>query len=301
VRSAHPPERLGVELQSRLGPSLSHRGYRVVSYGPGGISWRRSMPGKVIAGVIVLGMLALGGLASGEAGSILLGLIFGIAAGLLVYFRRPAGVAVNFVRFPGGTEISVSGGPDVARTQELVRASVAPDASSAVPRNQEQLAAPIARLVAEAHARERRIREAIERAELPYEEVVAEVEGFIVAIDRTSHRAQLIFEALQDTPPAHVVERLEQVRADPESAGLADALTTQLQTLEHMQGQLKRFYAELERLLVELDTVRSQLISVSASSETAEQDRVADEVRALRERMGAVADSMVAAYQPPAS
>ena len=299
MRSAHTPERLGVELQSRLGPSLSRKGYQVVGYGPGGITWRRSMPGKVIAIVVVLGVLALGGVASGEAGSIVLGLVLGVGAGLLVYFRRPASIAVNFARLPGGTDISLNGGPDVRSAEEIVRASVGPDASPAVPGHQQQLAAPIARLVAEAHAREGRIREAIERADLPYEEVVAEVEGFTVAIDRTARRAQLIFEALLDTPPAEVAGRLERARGEPESAGLVDALTTQLQTLERMESQLKRFYAEIERLLIELDTVRSQLISVSASSETAEQNRLADEVRALREHIGAVADRMVAAHEPP--
>jgi hypothetical protein len=38
---------------------------------------------------------------------------------------------------------------------------------------------------------------------------------------------------------------------------------------------------------------------MSASTETAQQDRLAGEVRELRERMGAVADGMAAAYEPP--
>jgi hypothetical protein len=47
------------------------------------------------------------------------------------------------------------------------------------------------------------------------------------------------------------------------------------------------------------EAVRSQLVSVSASTETAEQDRLADEVKGLRERVGVVADGMAAAYGPP--
>ena len=66
-----------------------------------------------------------------------------------------------------------------------------------------------------------------------------------------------------------------------------------------MERQLDRFYGELERIIVELDTVRSQLVSMSASTETAQQDRLAGEVRELRERMGAVAEGMAAAYEPP--
>jgi chromosome segregation ATPase len=161
------------------------------------------------------------------------------------------------------------------------------------------LAPPIAALVEDAHRREARIRDAIERAELPYDEVAAEVDGFVAAMEGTARRAQLLYEALADTPPERVAARLQQVEADPERAELAEALETQLATLHRMQRQLDRFYAELERILVELDTVRSQLVSVSASTETMEQDRLAGEVRELRERMGAVAEGMAAAYEPP--
>jgi GTP1/Obg family GTP-binding protein len=129
--------------------------------------------------------------------------------------------------------------------------------------------------------------------------VAAEVDGFVAAMEGTARRAQLLYEALADTPPERVAARLQQVKADPGRAELAEALETQLATLHRMQRQLDRFYAELERILVELDTVRSQLVSVSASTETMEQDRLAGEVRELRERMGAVAEGMAAAYEPP--
>jgi chromosome segregation ATPase len=162
-----------------------------------------------------------------------------------------------------------------------------------------QLAGPIEHLVEAAHQREARIRDAIERAELPYDEVAAEVDGFVAAMEGTARRAQLLYEALADTPPEQVAARLKQVERDPERAQLAEALRTQLETLQRMERQLDRFYAELERILVELDTVRSQLVSVSASTETMEQDRLAGEVRELRERMGAVAEGMAAAYEPP--
>ena len=161
----------------------------------------------------------------------------------------------------------------------------------------EDLAPEIARLVEAARERERRIRTAIERAELPYEEVAAEVDGFVAATESTARRAQLLYEALADTPPDRVAGRLRQVQGDPEKAELAEALSTQLATLQRMERQLDRFYGELERIIVELDTVRSQLVSMSASTETAQQDRLAGEVRELRERMGAVAEGMAAAYE----
>jgi uncharacterized coiled-coil protein SlyX len=303
--SAHPPERLHVELQSRVGPTLSQRGYRVVGFGPAGVTWRRDMAGKIVAALAVLGFFALGGYASGDAGSIVLGVVLTLSALLLFYVRRPNTVSINMTRVAGGTELSFTGGRDAAKAQELAQSVAGPapeGALAAVPvpvRKADGLTEPIAGLVREAHLREARIREAIQRADLPYEEVADEVDGFVDAIDRTARRAQLLHEALTDSPPEKVAARLAEVRDDPDQAGLAEALTTQLATLEKMQRQLKRFFSELERLLVELDTVRSQLISVSASTESEQQDELVEQVRDLRERMGAVAEGMAAAYEEP--
>jgi uncharacterized coiled-coil protein SlyX len=292
-----------VELQSRVGPTLSQRGYRVVAFGPAGVTWRRDMAGKIVGALAVLGFFALGGYASGDAGSIVLGVILTLSALLLFYTRRPSTVSINMTRVAGGTELTFTGGRDAAKAQELAQSVAGPapeGALAAVPvRQAEGLTEPIAGLVREAHLREARIREAIQRADLPYDEVADEVNGFVDAIDRTARRAQLLQEALADSPPEKVAARLAEVRDDPDQAGLTEALTTQLATLEKMQRQLKRFYSELERLLVELDTVRSQLISVSASTESEQQDELVEQVRDLRERMGAVAEGMAAAYEEP--
>jgi hypothetical protein len=159
------------------------------------------------------------------------------------------------------------------------------------------LAEPIGRLLTAAHQREARIRDAIDRAELPYAEVSGEVDGFIRAMDDGARRAQLLYEALAETPPAWVEQRLAEVRGDPAKAELAGALENQLAVLRRMESQLQRFYDEMERLLVELDTVRGNLVSASASTERANQERLAGEVRALREEVGAVAAGMSEAYE----
>ena len=159
------------------------------------------------------------------------------------------------------------------------------------------LAEPIARLLAEGRRREARIRDAIDRAELPYEEVSAEVDRFIRAMEDGARRAQLLYEALSESPPGPVEQRLAQVTDDPSKAELTAALESQLAVLRRMQGQLQRFYDEMERVLVELDTVRGNLVSVSASSEAANQQRLAGDVRALREEVGAVAAGMSEAYE----
>jgi chromosome segregation ATPase len=160
-----------------------------------------------------------------------------------------------------------------------------------------QLAPPIADLLSAGHQREERIRDAVDRAQLPYDEVSREVDRFIRAMEDGARRAQLLYEALAETQPAWVEQRLAEVRGDPEKAELTGALEDQLTVLRRMERQLQRFYDEMERVLVELDTVRGNLVSVSASSEAENQDRLAAEVRALRDEVGAVAAGMSEAYE----
>jgi chromosome segregation ATPase len=220
-------------------------------------------------------------------------LIAGILLGILVPVLPVA--AVVYFAAAARTYFDDDAAQKVLERERQKRREIADGARR---RKQPQvLALPIAKLVEEARERERRIHNAIERAELPYTEVAAEVDGFVTGMEDTARRAQLLYEALDDTPPGRVEARLRQVQGDPDKKELAEALTTQLDTLKRMERQLDRFYAELERIIVELDTVRSQLVSMSATTETAQQDRLASEVRELRERMGAVADGLAAAYE----
>jgi chromosome segregation ATPase len=165
--------------------------------------------------------------------------------------------------------------------------------------DRESLAEPIRELLEVAHHREARIREAIERADLPYQEVSAEVDRFVRDMDFAAARAQLLHDALSETPPAWVEQRLQQVSGDREKAELATALEHQLAVLRRMEGQLRGFYTGMERMLVELETVRANLVSVSASTEAANQTRLAGDVRGLREELSAVADGMREAYEEP--
>ena len=167
--------------------------------------------------------------------------------------------------------------------------------------DERKLSPPIARLVHESRVREQRIRSAIAEADLPYAEVADEVDRFVGAMEDTARRAQLLSDALADTPPAQVQERLLQVQGDPDKAELTEALTTQKTTLARMQRQLERFGTEMERILVELDTIRGQIASVSASAGASKGQELAGEVRALRQQMGAVADGMAEAYEQQAT
>ena len=163
------------------------------------------------------------------------------------------------------------------------------------------LAPPIGQLLGAALQREQRVRDAIQSAELPYEEVLTEVEGFVRTMEDTARRAQLLYEALSENPPPQVEERLARLARDndPARAELIQALTYQMKVLHKMEGQLKAFYDRMERILVELDTVRGNLVSASASTDVANQQQLAHDVRDLREQVGALADGMEAAYESP--
>jgi hypothetical protein len=161
---------------------------------------------------------------------------------------------------------------------------------------------PLRRLVEAAHDRDARIREAIDRAQLPYTEVLDEVDGFIATIEQTAGRAQLLSEALRDNPPAAIESRLAAAQAaGPEKAELAEALTEQLTVQRRVETQLGKVEDRMERMLIELDTVRGQLISVSASTDQENQERLAGEVRSLRQEMGTVAEGLATAYDDRAS
>jgi hypothetical protein len=157
------------------------------------------------------------------------------------------------------------------------------------------LAPPIAQHVDAAHRIQAGITAAVQRAELPYTAVSTEVTSLVGEIERSAMRAQLLYEALSETPVASVEQRLARV-GELEQPELALALREQLVVQRRMQEQLHRFDGEMERMVVELDTVRSNLVSTAASGEAANQERLAERVRSLRDEMSAVAAGMDAGY-----
>ena len=65
-----------------------------------------------------------------------------------------------------------------------------------------------------------------------------------------------------------------------------------------MEAQLERFYDEMERIVVELDTVRGSS-SPSRPRPTPAPSGARGRGPRLRERMGAVADGISEAYEQP--
>jgi hypothetical protein len=161
---------------------------------------------------------------------------------------------------------------------------------------QPQLAPGLARHVYAARNIEARIGDTVRRAQLPYGEVCREVSALVSLMQGSAMRAQMLHDALVETPVASIERRLFELDGSGK-AELIDALEQQLVVQRRMQGQLERYSDELERVVVELDTVRGNLISVSASTNGANQERLAEQVRALRDEMGSIAEGVNTAYE----
>jgi Holliday junction resolvasome RuvABC ATP-dependent DNA helicase subunit len=102
-------------------------------------------------------------------------------------------------------------------------------------------------------------------------------------------------------PVAGVKSRLAVAEKDQSQAELAEALREQLRVAQRIESQLAEYHAAMERLCVELDTVRAQLLSTSVTTAGVNQRRLALEVRDMREEMSAVAAGVESAYQDVAT
>lgn len=198
--------------------------------------------------------------------------LYAIAAGRVLFDEDVAERVLQRGRTPSGSQVE-------ARAISL--ADLAPEIRAEVEAVRE---------------RERRIRKAIESTDLPYEEVGTEIDSFVGEAERSARSAQLLFEGLQDMPVAEVRKRLAEAEGHPSQAELAEALREQLGVAERIEAQLREYHAQMERLCVELDTVRAHLLSTSVTADSVNQRQLATQVRGLREEMGAVAIGIEQAY-----
>jgi uncharacterized RDD family membrane protein YckC len=158
-----------------------------------------------------------------------------------------------------------------------------------------QLAPAIGRHLYAAQTIQSRIGETVQRAQLPYADVSHEVNSLVSLMHHSAQRAQLLHDALSESPPARIEHRLAELQGTGKTE-LIGALEQQLTVQRRMATQLERYEDELERVVVELDTIRGNLLSVSASTDVENQQRLADEVRELRDEMSSIADGVSEAY-----
>jgi serine/threonine-protein kinase len=103
------------------------------------------------------------------------------------------------------------------------------------------------------------------RAAAPGSPAAAGAARTLAALEHAAERARLLREALADSPPERVEQRLAEVRAgqDPGKARLVAALAQQLAVTRRMRTALAEFDAEVERIVVELETARGRVLADS--------------------------------------
>jgi hypothetical protein len=213
------------------------------------------------------------------------------------------GIVVAVVAWLAFSATTYFDGDEAARVSAEQRARRRAAVEKRSPRlNPRTLSPQVAERLAKVTDQEARIREAIEAADLPFDEVSGEVDGFVRVAERTAQRADLLFQYLADEDPARCQRRLatvtEEAKTDPSKQPLVEALTAQVAGLTRAERKLDDFYTQMERVAVELGNIRGQLLSVSAATETEQQADLAQGVRDLREQIGAVADGMSEVMEP---
>jgi hypothetical protein len=160
-----------------------------------------------------------------------------------------------------------------------------------------RMAPPIAGQVRAARACGERIDETIARSEGSFSDLGGEVQGLVGAIEAIAERADRIYQYLATQDVAALDRRLAQLRAQGAASGpVWDALCEQRTALSELQAQLDRFYAQIEHMNASLNTVNAQVVQMSVATADADEGRLADQVRGMRDQVDTLSAGMKEAY-----
>jgi chromosome segregation ATPase len=146
---------------------------------------------------------------------------------------------------------------------------------------------------------EQHIRQAIEQADLPLNEVSTEVDGLVRALETMAKRAQTLWDYLASQDPQAIEARCRQLEREggPEGKPIVVALRQQLEALGALRKQLDKFFAQMEHIVASLGTMNAQVLRMSLVTETDSEEQLAGQARELREQVNALADGMSEVYQ----
>jgi len=224
--------------------------------------------------------VAVAGLLLGQPWLIALAAVVYVALAVLTFFDAKEADHVA-ARLRGGEGETAAAGADrvVARL----------DPNTLAPR--------IGRWLERARVEERRIRQAIEESDLDLDDLSAEVDGLVVALDTIAGRAQRLAEYQATTDRQEVTARRSRAAAEvgsgtAASQPLVDALDAQIATLERMDGQLTRFDIEMEHVVTTLSLLRGQVVEMGVETAGLGEEKLAERARSLREQVGAASSAM---------
>jgi chromosome segregation ATPase len=162
----------------------------------------------------------------------------------------------------------------------------------------------IAALVQQARETAAGIRDAIAQADHPFDDVAADVDALVAAMDTSARRAQLISSTLAGQARAgQDIAGLDRTIADLRGRGddadvralIAD-LAAQRDATARLEERLERFEVGMQRICASLGLLRTRLVEMSASEEEAAQRELARQSRELRERTDLLAEAMAEVF-----
>lgn len=162
----------------------------------------------------------------------------------------------------------------------------------------------IAALVRQARETAAGIRDAIAQADHPFDDVAADVDALVAAMDTSARRAQLISSTLAGQARAgQDVAGLQRTIADlrgrdddADVRALVADLEAQRDATARLQDRLERFEVGMQRICASLGLLRTRLVEMSASEEEAAQRELARQSRELRERTDLLAEAMAEVF-----
>jgi chaperonin cofactor prefoldin len=162
----------------------------------------------------------------------------------------------------------------------------------------------IAALVQQARETAAGIRDAIAQADHPFDDVAADVDALVAAMDTSARRAQLISSTLAGQARAgqdiagldRTIADLRGRADDADVRALVGDLEAQRDATARLQERLERFEVGMQRICASLGLLRTRLVEMSASEEEAAQRELARQSRELRERTDLLAEAMAEVF-----
>ena len=162
----------------------------------------------------------------------------------------------------------------------------------------------IAALVQRARETAAGIRDAIAQADHPFDDVAADVDALVAAMDTSARRAQLISSTLAEQARAgqdiagldRTIADLRRRDDDADVRALVADLEAQREATKRLADRLERFEVGMQRICASLGLLRTRLVEMSASEEEAAQRELARQSRELRERTDLLAEAMAEVF-----
>ena len=161
-------------------------------------------------------------------------------------------------------------------------------AAPPVPAEPTAFAPPIAVRMRAAITARASIRAAIDGTASPLEDVTAEVDALVGAMQADAVRAQRIHEFLARESPAAIERRM----ADEPSDAVRAALGAKLDAVNRLQQRLDRLLAELDHVVLTLQTVQAEILATDGLDDATLAGRVSD----LRENVQVMAAGLEEAF-----